>query len=159
MKVFLSHSGLGTGSSSAVQQLLDALAVVGRDLGAAVEPPGALRRLVLEQVPTIGLLAHDFSGSGQPEPLGSAAVGLRLGHLSSVLLSQFCDTSGSSGAACSLGASACCAALARVFAPRCGASTIVMLRPSCLADVSRIRIRRRRRPAAAAIGSPAQAAT
>src|SRR6201998_2123409 len=27
-------------------------------------------------------------------------------------------------------------ALARVFAPRCGASTIVILRPSCLADVS-----------------------
>src|SRR5215831_9812709 len=80
MKVFLSHSGLGTGSSSAVQQLLDALAVVGRHLGATIEPPGALGRLVLEQVPTIGLLAHDLSGSGQPEPLGSAAVGLRLGH-------------------------------------------------------------------------------
>src|SRR5271163_2677087 len=29
-----------------------------------------------------------------------------------------------------------CRALARVFAPRCGARTIVMLRPSCLADVS-----------------------
>ena len=35
-----------------------------------------------------------------------------------------------------VGASASCAALARVFAPRCGASTIVMFRPSCLADVS-----------------------
>src|SRR6478752_3497451 len=33
-----------------------------------------------------------------------------------------------------VGASASCAALARVFAPRCGASTIVMFRPSCLAD-------------------------
>ena len=30
----------------------------------------------------------------------------------------------------------CCAARARVFAPRCGASTIVILRPSCLAVVS-----------------------
>src|SRR5262249_24685561 len=135
MGVFLFRSG-SSGRRSAVQQLFDALAVVGRHLGAAFEPTCPRAGLPLEHVATVRLLTQDLAGSGAPEPLRSAAVGLRLGHLSSVLLSQFCDTSGSSGAACSLGASACCAALARVFSPRCGASTIVMLRPFCLADVS-----------------------
>src|ERR1700722_8965788 len=65
---------------SAVQQLLDTFLVVGRHLGAAVEAPGALGRLVLEQVATVGLLAHDLSGAGDPEPFRSAAVGLRLWH-------------------------------------------------------------------------------
>src|SRR5436309_14489224 len=103
------------GEKSAVQQLLDAGPVVGRHLGAALKAPSALGRLVLEQVPTVGLLAHDLAGPGQPESLGSAAVGLRLGHE----CPQFCGVSvctslGAALAACAAGASASCAALARV---------------------------------------------
>src|ERR1700758_408679 len=49
---------------SAVQQRFDALGVVGCNRRAAVQPPGSFGRLVLEQGPTIGFLAHDLSGPG-----------------------------------------------------------------------------------------------
>src|SRR5205807_6975160 len=111
------RSGRTVGGLLAVQQFLDALGVIRRHLGAAIEASGALGRLVLEQVPTVGLLAHDLAGPGQPEPLGGAAVGLRLGHE----CPQFCGVSvctslGSALAAGAAGASASCAAFARVFA-------------------------------------------
>src|SRR6185503_14102978 len=57
--------------------------------GAALQPAGAGGWLVLKQVPAIGLLAQDLSGAGAAEALRSTAVGLRLGHGSSVLSSQF----------------------------------------------------------------------
>src|SRR6476646_7729963 len=158
--------GSCTGSSSAVQQLLDAGLVVGRHLGATIEPTGALGRLMLEQVPTVGLLAHDLAGPGQPEPLGSAAMGLRLWHMSSF----------SSALRLSL----------RVVPPRAPGSVLLVVPAghlrrappwressrrgaepapsSCFGRPAwrtsrRSRSRRRRRPAAAAAGSPARAAT
>src|SRR5215218_2164278 len=72
-------------AASAVQHLLDALGVVGRHLGAALESTGASARLVLKQVTAVGLLAQDLAGGGAAEPFGGTAVGLGLGHLSSVL--------------------------------------------------------------------------
>src|SRR5262249_25650616 len=129
----------------AVQQRVDAFGVVGRHSSAAIEPTGALARLVLEQVPTVGFLADDLPGPGAPEPLRRPAVRLGLRHVSSVLdagqslvvlvAGQFGDDSASSPAGPAAGPSGC-RARARVLAPRCGASTIVMLRPSCLAEVS-----------------------
>src|SRR5581483_7857636 len=68
--------GSGRRGWSAVQQAVDALGVVGRHRGAAVEAPGSLGRLVLEQMPPVGLLANDLPGSGAPEPLRRPAVGL-----------------------------------------------------------------------------------
>src|SRR5271156_2601090 len=122
---------------SAVQQLLDPLGVVGRHRGTSIQSSRPLGRLVLEQVPAAGFLTHDLPGAGAPESLRRATVALGLGHLSSVLLYQFGDGSGSLlGAGWGVGPLASWAARARVFAPRCGANTIVMLRPSCLADVS-----------------------
>src|SRR6202041_2254946 len=122
---------------SAVQQLLDPLGVVGRHDGPSIQPARPLGRLVLQQVAAAGFLTHDLPGAGATESLRRSAVGLGLGHVSSVLRYQFGDGSVSSfGAACRVGPLASSAARARVFAPRCGASTIVMLRPSCLAVVS-----------------------
>src|SRR5262249_48025457 len=81
-----SRSGKGTeGGASAVQQLLDATSVLGRHRGAAIETTGAGCRLELEIVSAERLLAHDLSGAGAPEPLTGTAVGLGLGHVSSVL--------------------------------------------------------------------------
>src|SRR6201996_187911 len=68
-------------------------------------------------------------------PLWLLVLGICL--QSSVCLYHFGDGSVSrSGAACGVGLLACWTARARVFAPRCGANTIVMSRPSCLAEVS-----------------------
>lgn len=48
-------------------------------------------RIVLEQVPTVGLLPDDLAGTGAPEPLRGPAVGLGLGHVSSISrISRFC---------------------------------------------------------------------
>src|ERR1700741_2273733 len=81
-------SGTAPGSvpgplGSAVEQRVAPLGVVGCNRRAAVQPPGSFGRLVLEQVPTIGFLAHDLCGSGAAEPLGRTAVGLGLWHISS----------------------------------------------------------------------------
>ena len=43
------------------------------------------RAAVLKQVAAVGLLPHDLAGAGAAEPLGGTAVGLSLGHESSVL--------------------------------------------------------------------------
>src|SRR6201999_1376661 len=116
---------------SAVQQLLDPLGVVGRHHGPSVQPSRPLGGLVLHQVAAVGFLAHDLPSPGATESLRRSAVGLGLGHVSSVLLCQFGDGSGSLlGAGWGGGPLASWAARARVFAPRCGANTIVMLRPS-----------------------------
>src|SRR5690625_3424848 len=72
---------------SAVQHLVDTLGVGSGHLGSTGQPAGAGGRLVLHEVATVGLLPHDLSGAGATEPLCSAAVGLRLGHVSSVLVS------------------------------------------------------------------------
>src|SRR6204780_2122009 len=66
---------------SAVQQLLDPLGVVGRHRGPSIQPSRPLGRLVLEQVAAAGFLTHDLPGTGAPESLRRAAVGLGLGHL------------------------------------------------------------------------------
>src|SRR5271165_1612859 len=128
------------GRRSAVQHLVDPLGVVARHGGTPLQPSRSGARLVLEHVPAIGLLTHDLPGSGAPESFRRPTVGLGLGHMSSVLLYQFGDGSvslfGAGFAGWGVGQPACWAARARVFAPRCGANTIVMLRPSCLADVS-----------------------
>src|SRR5271165_5256081 len=70
-------------SRLAVQQRVDPFGVVGCDRGAAVQPPGAFGRFVLEQVSTIGFLADDLAGTGAPEPLRGPAMSLGLGHVSS----------------------------------------------------------------------------
>jgi len=62
------------GAASAVEQLLDALGVIGRDGGATVEAAGPLGRLVLEKVATARLLPHDLAGSGLAEPLACPPV-------------------------------------------------------------------------------------
>src|ERR1700734_799185 len=66
---------------SAVQQLLAPLGVVGRHRGPSVQPSRPLGRLVLQQVAAAGFLTHDLPGTGAPESLGSAAVGLGLGNV------------------------------------------------------------------------------
>src|SRR6185312_11875574 len=150
----------------AVKQLLDAFRVVGRHLGAALEPTGPGAGLPLEHVATVGLLAHDLSGPGAPESLRSAAMGLRLWHVSSF----------SSVLRLSL----------RVVPARAPGSVLLVVPAghlrrappwressrrgaepapsSCFGRPAwrtsrRSRSRRRRRPAAAAAGSPARAAT
>src|SRR5271155_716219 len=74
---------------SAVQQFLDPLGVVGRHRGPSIQPSRPLGRLVLEQVAATGFLTHDLPGTGAPESLRRAAVGLGLGHLFYVLCSVF----------------------------------------------------------------------
>src|SRR5580692_3303253 len=76
----------GPASRLAVQQRVDPFGVVGCNRGAAVEPPGAFARLVLEQVSAIGFLADDLAGTGAPEPLRSPAMGFCLWHVSSTSL-------------------------------------------------------------------------
>src|ERR1700748_1391361 len=71
---------------SAVQQLLDPLGVVGRHHCPSVQPSRPLGGLVLHQVAEVGFLAHDLPSSGATESLRRSAVGLGLGHVSSVLL-------------------------------------------------------------------------
>src|SRR5699024_5283063 len=121
-----------------------------RDVRATVETTGALGRLLLHDVAAVGLLADQLAGSGLPEALGGALVGLHLRHDRSSSHGSSRDPVGSRGAdagrpwsgsalragrnqseAGSVTFESC--ALARVLAPRCGATTIVMLRPSCLA--------------------------
>jgi len=113
---------------------------------------GNILRFAVENVGGVEGVYDDEGLSGDyatRKLLGNAieGIGVATVHLSPLwvfafgMFPQFCGVSvGASWAGCTLrcaaGASASCAALARVFAPRCGASTIVMLRPSCLADVS-----------------------
>src|SRR5579871_102879 len=62
------------------QQPLDVLGVAPGDLCFAAQTARAGRGLVLEQVVSVGVPAHDLAGAGDLEALGRAAVRLHLGH-------------------------------------------------------------------------------
>ena len=58
----------------------DAIAIAARDLALAGQPPGAGRRLLLEDVVAVHLAPHDLAGTGDLVALLRTGVRLHLGH-------------------------------------------------------------------------------
>src|SRR3954447_26545973 len=71
---------LGRGFGSLAEELLDLLGVRLGHLDVVRDGTHLLARLVLEQVSTAGLLAHDLASAGQAETLLRTAVRLHLRH-------------------------------------------------------------------------------
>src|SRR5581483_10499667 len=63
------------------EQAFDAVTIATDDLGLALQPARALRRLLLEDVVHVRLAADDLARAGELEPLGGAPVGLHLRHV------------------------------------------------------------------------------
>src|SRR6478735_1226075 len=76
----LSESLMGGGPGSLAEELLGLLGVRLGELDVVRDGTHLLARLVLEQVATAGLLAHDLAGAGEAETLLRTAVRLHLRH-------------------------------------------------------------------------------
>src|SRR5690606_4196187 len=137
----------GGGVGLAAQQVLDPLLVARGCLGAAVLAALELGALVLHQVVLAGLAAHQLARTADLEPLLGATVGLHLRHRASPHRSVAALGSGRGAPAAArcvdgdYSAAASSASRSRPFlrpppltSPlgRCGATTMTMLRPSCL---------------------------